>query len=189
MIETIAGIFVVAGALTLWGWLLAVIASIIFIASIENDHYTTPTITAIVLGIVFWPFLAAIGVKTLLFIIAGYTLAGVLWSLFKWYRYVSKEAAYYHEKYGTTISKEQLAALKDAVSVSDNKARLTGWIAWWPWSVVWSLTGDFFNFLYDTMVNAYRKIADRALGKFAVATKSANKDVITDADRDGYRRR
>jgi len=186
MIETITGIFVVAGALTLWGWILAVIASIIFIASIENDHYATPSITAIVLGIIFWPFLAAVGVKTLIFIVAGYALAGVGWSLFKWHRYVNKVANKYREKCGTTLSKEQKSDLKREVSVSENKSRLTGWIAWWPWSLLWSLTGDFFNMLYDAMVNAYQKISNSALSKFD--DEKPKRDVITDADTNRYRR-
>ena len=167
---------------TIWFWIIALTASIIFIASVENDHWLTPTITAIVLGIIYWNQLMAVGWQTIVLTIAGYVLAGVLWSLFKWYRHVSKKAAYYHEKYGNTMLPALYSELRSAVSVSSNKSRLTGWIAWWPWSLVWALTGDFFNFLYDMMVNAYQKIANRALGKFTVQEpERTKKSVVTDA--------
>jgi len=155
---------------TFWFWLLVGIVSIIFIASIEHDHYATPTITAILLGALFWTPLHDLNLSwhTVATVFAGYVLAGVLWSLFKWYRYVQTQAIYYYEKYGATISPTQRLALQEAISVSRNKARLTGWIAWWPWSLIWCVTGDFWNFLYDTMVHAYQKISDHAMGRFTV---------------------
>jgi len=183
MIETILATFAFG---TFWFWALTLIASVIFIASIENDHYATPSITAIVLGIVFWKPLIAVGWQTLALIVGGYALVGVVWSVFKWYRLVQKSAARYAEKYGNTLTPSQRSELKSEISVSGHKARLTGWIAWWPWSLAWGLTGDFFNFLYDTMVNAYQKIADRALGKFSVV--ETKKEVVTDAEISrGYR--
>lgn len=165
MIETIVTSLAIG---TFWFWLIAVITSIIFIASIENDHYATPTITALVLGIVYWKPISAISWQTILLAIGIYALAGVVWSLFKWYRFVKAKSFCLRERYGDTLSQEEMDTLRRTLSVSQNKARLTGWIAWWPWSLIWNITGDFFNFLYDTMVHAYQKIADHALGKFNV---------------------
>jgi len=184
MIESILTAFAFG---TIWFWVLTFLVSIIFIASIDNDHYATPTSTAIVVGLLFWKPIMALSWQAIAISFAVYVLAGILWSLFKWYRFVQKKAAYYHEKCGTTLTSTQLTSFKDSVSVLGNKARLTGWIAWWPWSLIWSVTGDFWNFLYDTMVNAYRKIADREINKFTVETlKPSKREIVTDADRNVY---
>jgi hypothetical protein len=172
---------------TVWFWIIAVIASVIFIASIENDHYSTPTITAIILGILYWKSIAAIGWQTVGIFVGVYALVGVIWSVFKWYRFCLKTANKYRETFGNTLTSEQQLDLKGEITVSDHKSRLTGWIAWWPWSVAWGLTGDFFNMLYETMVNAYQRIADNALGKFSIV--DPKKQVVTDADMDCSPRR
>jgi len=183
MIETLFTFFAFG---TIWFWLLAFIVSIIFIASIENDHYTLPTIIAIILGILFWKPIMAFSWQTLSIVVAGYALAGVIWSVFKWYRHVHKKVASYCEKYGDTLTGMQKVNLELELSVSANKARLTGWISWWPWNLTWSLTGDFFNMLYDTMTTAYQRIADRAIGNFKVEEEpkaKTTKEIITNSDR------
>ncbi len=166
---------------TVWFWIIAAITSVIFIASIENDHYSTPTITAIILGILYWKSIAAIGWQTVGIFVGVYALVGVLWSVFKWYRHCQKIANSYRGSYGTSLTPSQQSELKGEMCVSDHKSRLTGWIAWWPWSLTWGLTGDFFNMLYETMVNSYQKIADSALRKFTVVEPKV-REVVTDAD-------
>jgi hypothetical protein len=167
MIETILSALAVG---TFWFWFTVVISSIIFIASIENDHYATPSILAIVLGALFWKTIIAIAI-----VIGIYALVGIVWSLFKWFRYVQKISTQFTERYGKTLTESQLRDLKNEVRVSQHKARLTGWIAWWPWSLTWGLTGDLFNSLYDFMVNIYQKIVDSALGKFTVVKDPESK--------------
>jgi hypothetical protein len=161
MIETIIAAFAFG---TIWFWLLALIASIVFIASIENDVYAPPIITAIFVGALCWKSIAALSWQTIIIFIIAYAIAGILWSLFKWYRYVNKIAA----SYKNPIYNNSYETLKSRISVSDNKSRLIGWIALWPWSLVWSVTGDFFNMLYETMISTYQKITDKALGRFDI---------------------
>jgi hypothetical protein len=40
-----------------------------------------------------------------------------------------------------------------------------GWIAWWPWSLFWNLTQDFFTTIYDAMTGIYEKIAMAVVAK------------------------
>ena len=106
--------------------------------------------------------------QTIALVLASYAVIGVIWSTYKWYRYVNKKAALYHENYGNVLSRHETDLLKSEIKVSYHKSRLIGWIAFWPWSLSWALTGDFFNMLYDSMVHVYQGIADRALGGFTV---------------------
>lgn len=153
---------------TVWFWIIAVIASIIIIACVENEHYPTPSIIAILLGVVYWKSIVAAPWQAIAIVVGSYAIAGALWSTFQWFRRVQKKAAFYRGKYGDTLTESQLRELMDEVSASRHKALITGWIAFWPWDMFWTLTGDFFNMIYEAMANIYQKISDRAVGKFTV---------------------
>lgn len=160
---------------TVWFWILAVIASVIIIACTEHEHYPTPSIVVTLLAIIYWKQIIAAPWQTIGIVVGLFALFGVLWSIFKWFRHVNKFVAKYRSEHGiaqpdgtVTLSESQMRDLRNDISVSNNKALLTGWIAFWPWSLLWSLTGDFFNMLYDAMSNVYQKITDSGLNKFKV---------------------
>ena len=167
---------------TFWFWLLAFISSIVIIACVENEHYPFPSILLIVLGAIYWKPIVAMPWQTILVAIGIFAVVGLLWSAFKWHRYITKIAREYRERNGNILPESCLRDLKNAMSVSRHKAMLTGWIAFWPWSMLWSLTGDFFNMLYDAMTNVYQKITDNALSKFEVEKPREN--IIADANDD-----
>jgi hypothetical protein len=171
MIESITSLFIVGGTLTLWFWLLTVIASVIIIACVEHEHYPTPSIVAIILAILFWKYIIASWQITAL-VIAVFAVAGAIWSTFQWFRRVNTKARYYREKYGDTLTDMQMHELKEEVSASRHKALITWWIAFWIWDMFWTLTGDFFNMIYDALAGVYQNISNRAIGKFSVAAKT-----------------
>jgi hypothetical protein len=181
MIETILTSLAVG---TIWFYLIIAIASVIFIACIEHDHYGTPTVLSILLAILYWKAFVTLSLPTIAIIVGGYALAGIIWSVYRWYRHVQQVAFTYREKYGLTLTPSQKSGLKSEIRVSDHKSRITAWIAYWPWSLLWNITGDFFSMLYDAMVNAYQHIADHALNKFTVAEPALEKkkEVVTDAN-------
>jgi hypothetical protein len=165
MIETILTFFALG---TLGFWILVAVASILFIASVENDHFTLPTIVLIALGIAYskpfvelaldWRVVAMAGV--------GYVIIGIGWSLYRWFNHVREEAESYRIKYGSCLNENNRNSLKYSISASNNKQKIIGWIAYWPWSMTWNIVGDFFTLIYDSMRLAYQKIADRELSKF-----------------------
>ena len=164
MIETITAALAVG---TIWFWLLTLIVSTIIITSVENDHYVLPTIALFVVGGLYWKYILIAPWQTIGIVLGAFALLGVAWSVFKWNQYVNRIVQEY-KKDGNVLSSSDMLKLKNDISVSNNKARLTGWIAFWPWSLIWSLTGDFFNMLYEAMINVYESITNRALSKFSV---------------------
>ena len=184
MFETLLALFAVG---TLWFWILMFFASIIFIAAIENDHYTLPTIVAVVLGVTYWKSIASLPWQGLLIGFGIYVAIGIAWSVFRWYRWVTVKAAEYRKRYGDTLTPSRKDDIQREIEVSYHKAKLTAWVAWWPWSMIWNLTGDFFNMIYETMLGVYQKIADRAIGNFKIEDpeekSKKKKEVITDAER------
>lgn len=179
MIESLLSAIAVG---TIWFWLIAVVASIIIIACVENEHYPTPSIVAIILGAIYWKSIIALPWSVIALAVGIFAISGAVWSTFQWFRRVNKKAAYYRQKYGDTLSPDQMDALKREISASENKALITGWIAFWPWDLFWTLTGDFFNMIYDALAGIYQGISNRAMGKFNVQTPKKDKEVITDAE-------
>lgn len=175
MIETITAALAVG---TFWFWLLLALASIIIIACTESEHYHTPSIVAIILGIIYWKDILIIPWPVIAIGIGIFAIGGVIWSAFKWLRYVAQIVSNYKREHGDMLSEQQMALLKFAVSVSQNKARITGWIAFWPWSAFWTVTGDFFNMLYDSMFRIYENISNRGIKKFTVKIED-NNEIIT----------
>ena len=170
---------------TFWFWAILVIASIIITACVENEHYPTPSIVAILIGLIYWKAIASLPWSVIALAVGIFALSGAIWSTFQWFRFVSKKAAYYLGRYGNNLNELQMSNLKDGTFASLHKALITAWIAFWPWDMFWTLTGDFFNAIYDAMANIYQRISDSAIGKFQVKSSSivtpGNED-ISDID-------
>lgn len=162
MIETIISAFAFG---TIWFWLLVTITSIVVIASIENEHYFTPSALVLLLGIMSWKSFTNMSWQAIATTIVGYLIIGIVWSLYKWHRHVTSVIAYNIKDSGSWQKATERYAVKHTIEPAHNKGKLIGWIAWWPWSLFWNLSGDFFNIVYDGMVNAYQKITDNALKK------------------------
>ena len=179
MIETLLTSLAVG---TFWFWSIIIVASIIIIACVENEHYPTPSVVALILAAIYWKSIAALPWSVIAIIVGGYALVGAIWSTFQWFRRVNKKATYFRQKYGDTLEVSLLDTLKQQVSATAHKALITGWIAFWPWDMFWTFTGDFFNMIYDSLANVYQGISNRATGKFQVKTPP-KKEVVTDANR------
>lgn len=176
MIESLLAALAVG---TIWFWLIVVVASIIIIACVEHEHYPTPSIVAIILGVIYWKAIVALPWAVIGIAVGVFAIAGAIWSTFQWFRRVQKKAAHYRERFGDSLTSEQLSDLKREVSASEHKALITGWIAFWPWDMFWTLTGDFFNMIYDALSGIFQNISNRALSKFTVKMPEAKKEVIT----------
>ena len=174
MLESIFGFFAVG---MIGFWLLVLIASIIFITGAESDNYVLSAIVTILLGIAYWKPLMAVGLswQVIAVCVSAYVIFGIGWSAWRWWKYVhqtvervKKSGRSYMERDGV-LTDEDKERIKLAVNVSDNKGRIIGWMAYWPWSAFWNVTGDFFTMVYDSMKSAYQRIADKALEKLGIS--------------------
>ena len=154
--------------------------------------------------------------------IAGYLITGVLWSFGKWWFFVkdrrnkyeevkarflekrgSKEAVIPHElkaewtKYlleGRDSHQRYTYAFATAPSAREHKSRITTWMAFWPWSLVWTLINDplrkLFEHIYQHIQRLYQSIADRLyagveeemLGEEEIKLRVKDVDLYDDRD-------
>jgi hypothetical protein len=167
MIETLSTIFVVG---TVWFWITCLVASVIITATVENDNYVAPTIISIILGIAYWKYLSLISWQAFVIGISVYIVVGMIWSTYRWYNWVCKRVSEYKEDHGrkSTFTTDQKEYLISDVTVYHHKDQIIAWIMFWPWSMIWNLTGDFFNMVYYSMIGIYDKISKKALSKFDI---------------------
>lgn len=165
MIQTILSFFAL-GAIGFW--LLLSVASIILIATIENEHYKFPSWMMIILGLFYWKPISDINWRFLLLGICSYIAIGTLWSIFRWFRFVKTKVNQYQSKCGNILTKTEMCNLKSELLVNNNKERITAWIAFWMWSLFWNITGDLFTTIFETLHGIYQKISNKATGGFTV---------------------
>jgi len=142
-------------------WILAAALCIGIICAIENDHELIPFVLIGLMGWIYFEELWALAHSISWPLVAGcalaYVAAGIGWSVVKWARYVREVVK--------TSSNQSDA--KYTLRLSHNKSKITGWLAYWPWSafwtVGWGVTRDFWVYIYDSMEAVYQKIADQAI--------------------------
>lgn len=120
-------------------------------------------------------------------LMGGYVIAGVLWSIAKWYFHVSSQARKYTEMKSnwmeiceippkTIINDQQrkdfFSANYGAVTISTrpkakrNKGRILSWMMYWPWSASWTIINDpvvrLFKEIYAKLSTVFDKISAHA---------------------------
>jgi len=100
-----------------------------------------------------------------------YVLAGVIWSIKKWYSYLVKERNYLRGIYDSqTLSVNRTDqgriefAREKRPKASDNKQRITTWMLLWPFSFSWwvlTWPRELFNWLYQRLSTLYDRMSER----------------------------
>lgn len=174
-------------------WLLSILTIIVIIACLEYENGFKASLTMIMfLGLMFianhlsfqsivqWNWRYIIG------FIIGYVILGVVWSVVKWYFYVSNKVEQYvelkslwfrnnsnateltelsagqKEKFAEYISRRPDASA--APQASQNKSTILMWMTYWPFSAVWTLINDpikkLFRMIYTKIVTQLQVISD-----------------------------
>ena len=171
MFEFTLGLF--AGML-LWPWWglgIFIALCLIDAALVENESATFGTAMMVVgtAGLIWiagdmnpftlmWQNLGAI---VLLFF--GYFIMGGVWSLFKWYLYLTNVREDMKE-HGATERPHNSCA-------RNNKARIMSWIGHWPFSIIGTFFGDFLyrigRTIYGYLGGTYERIEKSVFGDMA----------------------
>ncbi len=144
-----------------------IVMSIIYMASVENDKYIFSVIvTALAVMIYFSEIVAILSNWQMVLLCAGaYLLVGGGWSVIRWFKYCKK----FIEKHPEVPSYQSDVVLKDyykeVLSPANKKSQITGWIIYWPWSMLWNVVGDVITVIYDALQGVYTKIADKIIEK------------------------
>lgn len=185
---------------TLWFWVLLGIVTIVLFAAVEAERVGFATLAMIAFfGLLSWqgdfslvgsaaehPGLAVLAAL-------GYLAVGALWSVGKWWFYVKglrRKLIDAKERFcrdnGIVWQGPERTPIPDAKredwervigysglkkpSVGRNRWRIMSWMAYWPWSMTWTVINDpvrkIFRRIFDRLRAVYQRIADSAYKGF-----------------------
>lgn len=158
----------------IWFWILLSIAVIVIIALVESKDSDYPYILPNVVMIVTLCLLYFLGNKgafdnffhfmsvnpgIVILSIIGYFLAGICWSIFKWFIYLKEIRSNMREK-PDGYSRIQY-------SPHNNKGRIIHWMLYWPLSALWTLIDDpvrkLFSAAFHRFEGIYQGITDQIM--------------------------
>ncbi len=171
--QTFLSLFAV-GAIGFWA--LVLFASIMIVVALEKAEFIFASILSMAVIGLYWKPLAAqewtlgnIGAA-----VGLYLLIGIAWSAFKWWKHVRSMAVDFKKKIERERASKgakftdsdygyELGYFKDRIDAGDHKSEICAWIAYWPWAMVWNLTGDLFSNVYEFVSGLYDRISAHAL--------------------------
>lgn len=114
--------------------------------------------------------------------VAAYIVLGGAYSVMKWFFYLRSDRMIFYikrvkEGYKDYKTRNPAALLDQYINmygtellVSNNKERITVWIAWWPANLVWTLIDDvlfkIWTKVYEMLSGIYNKILHNAIEKY-----------------------
>lgn len=153
---------------SVWFYILLLITIVLVIWALEYDYYWRATFVIIgtILALEFMGSSAELrslgsflwhnpGIAISIFI--GYLLAGTIWSLISWKRFLGRTRREYLEDKRTISA----AYLENIVRL--NKRKIITWMAYWPFSMLWSALRDPFQEIYERLSGTFRKMAMKDL--------------------------
>lgn len=169
-------------------WVALGIFGCLIIAFIDGEKGSLATATIIVCLAALWAFTAFNPIAwvlaqgwTVLYYVAGYLGLGIVWGWIKWFFYVTGEGERYsaareefiknHGQVNAQNQREFRATVMSAirgdhypVQASRNKARITLWMTYWPFSGLWTLINDpvrrTFNYCYERCARSLQALSN-----------------------------
>lgn len=166
-------------------WVLLGLEFIVLLALTEYERPGWGIFSIVVVGLLL-RFFGGIGVfdyvwnnpRLILFYFLGYLVAGIAWAVVKWWffvrdqkeKYLAAKENFFSSRTGQSPdltkrewigSREYRSLLnsKDGIAplARDNKRRITMWMIYWPWSLLWTLVNDAVKRLYKEIYEAIHK--------------------------------
>jgi O-antigen/teichoic acid export membrane protein len=162
MIEAL--IFSISAYLLTWPALLIILG-----LGVLAEHFDN-TKTAVFLGLVAMTIsyiMFSVPLSTLALGLLGYVIVGVLWSFWRYKRFVSIGVKSISKDSADRIITSRLREL----SPEQNKGTLVFWIFMWPLSLISNLIGDFINITQKLVTEVFHKV-------YAKIFASYTKDII-----------
>lgn len=196
--------------MSIWFWLLMLVGIVGLIWTTETESPFLAAVifgvSAVAAHFLFGVSLfAAIVANPLVAIgaVLGYLLAGVLWAFPKWYFFVRNKRNAYLDQLRTFLRGLGYEGWDTATTIPDehrrewfkyhgrrrgslvplardNKSRILHWMAWWPFSMIWTLINDPIRHLYrwtwETLRGVFDSIAKAAMGGIEVPVYDPSRD-------------
>lgn len=104
---------------------------------------------------------------TILLIAIAYLSTGVVWSFFKWIKYVKecKSERFDGRKFSAEREAEVLKDLKYDLKFSRHIERIVTWVSFWPISIIDYALTDFICNMFNKFTNLFKSVYDKITQK------------------------
>lgn len=162
---------------SLWFW-ISVIAFIIVMTAAAQESHALGSIT-IITAILLLQYLCNVDIFNYCKLNAGrialysivYFPIGIVWSFAKWYFYLQEVK---RELIENRIDFYYSKCVKKPTA-KDNKERITIWIGYWPFSILWTLMNDFVTkitkAIYNKIAGLFDKMSDNVFKELDESNK------------------
>jgi len=191
---------------TFWFWVLLGIVTIVLFAAVEAEKVGFATLAMLAFfGLLSWQgdfsLVAAAAAHPVLAVLAvlSYFVVGAFWSIGKWRFHVRglrrkliEEKERFCRANGIAWRGLESTVIPDAKreewesvirfgrlkkpAVGENRWRIMSWMAYWPWSMTWTVVNDpvrkVFRRIFDRLRAVYQRIVDSAYEGFDEADPS-----------------
>lgn len=160
-------------------WSVIVIAILILANLLEDDNkgklgWPITFLTSVIVVVYMCyrkdanSIINSITMKELVYSILGYLGVGIIWSFFKWYRYVGyqwkeyqKKVKYWRDRDSSVPTELHVVKGDFQPVASENKEQLSSWILFWPFSIIRYAIGNLLRDVLNKITTFFGGIYDR----------------------------
>jgi hypothetical protein len=170
--------FITAGSTVFWLLLVCGFLAIGWIVEEEEFVWAVLTFVGLLIFLQLCTTLGALAYLRhnpfkLLVAFGVYVGIGIIWSFCKWFIYLHDENERIHADYNWLFARltdtiklgdidkinEYKKDIKDKIPTAlRNKERITGWTAFWPWSMTWFFFSDLIRKLYKRIFQFFQEV-------------------------------
>lgn len=206
--------------MSIWFWLLMLVGVVGLIWTTETESpFLAAMIVAASVAVAHFVFgvsifaLIASSPTVAIGCLFGYLLVGVLWALPKWYFFVRNKRTEYLDELRSFLRGAGYDDCDTATEVPaglrkewfrrygtrnrnliplarDHKSRIIHWMAWWPFSMIWTLINDpirhLFIWTWESLRGVFDAISRSAMGGIEAPVYDPELDSEDDQKDDGY---
>lgn len=133
----------------------------------RGEHYITEIfVMATLATIAYFMIGESVPANYVWYSLAAYVPVGLVWSMYRWKRYVDKKVDWYNYQVSNGgYSDRAYIDLKDRlgqdIDVKEQVSRVTGWVLAWPISVLDNVLGDLVETVKRLITVYFRSVYDR----------------------------
>lgn len=140
-------------------WYALIVLTVVMVAALEYESGWIASLSLAAFVLLLWmlgdlgSLFTMTGLSTLVAMLIAYFVLGTGWAVAKWYFFLIAARDWYTanrneieqaKKGSYSLPSNHFFKNKDDIPprVKNHKGRITLWIAYWPWSALWTLTHD-----------------------------------------------
>lgn len=155
-------------------WVLFVVFSMFVVGYSDSDRKGGLVLATIIfVGLFYnsWSSKLHLELKDIAIYGGSYIVIGMIWTIIKWWLHVKRiQVEITQIPDGTNDRRTD--EIRSKLDPTQNKARITTWGVYWPWSMFWSMIHDTVDMAYQALLNRFRSISAGALRDLEAKTRS-----------------